>query len=441
MPPPHERLGYLSHWLELRGRRYVWARLRALRRRYGMSSSPAKQRVFDCVDLLARYDCHPTFPTPGEVVGRYSVFCRELQARGAELAVHGYHHVDFRALSREAARRQFVKAAAVYREHAIAFEGFRCPYLSCAGKVYAAVPDGAFHYSSNAAIWWDVLAPADEPGGGTSGRATAIFESLSRLYRPESSQTTPAVPRMIGDLVEIPVCLPDDLQLLDGHALGAQGLRRAWTGILRRTHERGELFNLLFHPESFGQCAPGLESVLMAARSLRPSVWTARLDEISRWWREKAAFSVDRVADGAGMRLDFHCSDRATILVRGLDHLEQTRRWYEPYRALPARTVWIGADVRPFVGVAPDAPPDLAPFLQEQGYLLDTSAEASRCALFLDGRTPLNRVQLLASIENASSPLVRFWRWPAGARSALCLTGDLDALSLRDYAARVIPRR
>jgi hypothetical protein len=35
------------------------------------------------------------------------------------------------------------------------------------------------------------------------------------------------------------------------------------------------------------------------------------------------------------------------------------------------------------------------------------------------------------------APLVKLGRWPDGAKSALCLTGDLDALSLVDYLSRV----
>ena len=96
---------------------------------------------------------------------------------------------------------------------------------------------------------------------------------------------------------------------------------------------------------------------------------------------------------------------------------------------------------RPFIGVAADTPPGPVAFLREQGYIVDTSQQAADCAMYL-GPTELadvrNQIQLLDLIETSSAPLVRFWRWPAGARSAFCVTGDLDALSLTDYAARVL---
>jgi hypothetical protein len=435
--PP--RLRQWNHWLGLRGHRYVWTRLFTISSRYGVTSSRAKQRVLDCVAMLARYDCRPTFPTPGAVVDHNSGFCQQLQLHGAELAVHGYHHVDFRALSVDEAREQFARAAAAYHRRGILFEGFRCPYLSCTDSVCSAVPDGDFRYSSNAAIWWDVLTPPRVAGRERRG-STEVFTGLSRLYQPESSHTQPSVPRLRGHLVEIPVCLPDDLQLLDGLALGQQALQQAWTELLRRTHQRGELFDLLFHPESFDDCAPGLEAVLREAQKLRPAVWVAPLCDISRWWREKADFVVEQSPDGLGMRLVFRCSRRATVLVRGLAHNEQTRSWYGPYEELQTRSLWVRPGIRPFVGVEADTPPDVTAFLQEQGYIVDSGPEASRCATYLDSRTRAtlrNQVALVDFIEASSAPLVRFWRWPDGARSALCITGDLDALSLTDYAARL----
>lgn len=428
----------VAHWFALRDARYVCFRLLALVRRYGISASKAKQRVLDCVDRLARYECYPTFPTPGQVVDRNGTFCRELQRRGAELAVHGYHHLDFRALSADESRNQFTEAAAAYQREGIQFEGFRCPYLSYTKQLNDTLPNGHFQYSSNNAIWWDVVVPESEHGA--EHRAKAVFQGLSRFYQAESSKTRIAVPRTSDRLVEIPVCLPDDLQLLDGLKLDERGMRRAWIDVLRQTHHRGELFDLMFHPESFEQCGPALEAVLREARDLDPSVWIAPLREVNRWWREKSAFTVERIRDGTALRLTFHCSARATVLVRHLDIREPARAWYGPYRVLEGRSLRLGADERPWIGVAADTPSELVAFLREQGYIVETGPEAPRCAIYLSP-TELadshDQVQLIDSIETSSVPLVRFWRWPAGARSALSVTGDLDALSLTDYFARL----
>ena len=48
--------------------------------------------------------------------------------------------------------------------------------------------------------------------------------------------------------------------------------------------------------------------------------------------------------------------------------------------------------------------------------------------------------RLLAQIEGGDFPLVRLGRWPNGARSALCVTGDIDALTIWDYGLRFLGR-
>ena len=433
------RFRKISHWFGLRDIRYICLRFITLMRRYGISASRAKTRVLECVDRLAPLGCHPTFPTPGQVVARNATFCQELQRRGAELAVHGYHHLDFRALSSDESRKQFAVAAAAYRRHGIQFEGFRCPYLSYTPQLNQALPNADFQYSSNRAIWWDVIAPESNHDAGNGARS--VFQGLSKFYRAESSKTHVSVPRMSDHLVEIPVCLPDDLQLLDGLKLDEHGVGQAWINILHETHRRGELFDLMFHPESFEQCGPALEAVLRAARQLDPSVWITQLRDVNEWWREKSGFTVETTDNGDGLHLTFHCSNRGTVLVRHLDVREPTQSWYGSYRVLPGRTLQLSPHERPFVGVPEGTPSTLIAFLQEQGYIVQTGAEASRCAMYLSPANLAalhNQFELIDFIESSSAPLVRFWRWPSGTRSAFCVTGDLDALSLTDYAARVL---
>jgi Polysaccharide deacetylase len=435
---PPRRLRKVLHWFELRSVRYIRSRLITLLQRYGLTASWAKRRTLDCVDTLGRHDCRPTFPTPGQVVHRHGAFCRELQRRGAELAIHGYHHLDFRALSVHEASVQFARAVAAYERNGIQHEGFRCPYLSYVERVKPSLPP-TIEYSSNKAIQWDVVR-SNAPRGTDSG-AKAVFQGLSRFYQPVTSRTHVSVPTVAGHVVEIPVCLPDDLQLLDGLQLDEQAMRDAWIELLHQTHRRGELFDVLFHPESFDRCGAVLEAVLREARDLRPSVWVTQLRDINRWWREKAGFAVDTFRKGESVWLEFRCSERATVLTRHVDTGTPAPEWDGSYRVLESRTLRLSPfGKRPFVGVAADPADAVVTFLKNQGYIVETGAAAAACATFL-GPTELgraqNQVQLLELIENAATPLVRFWRWPANARSALCVTGDLDALSLTDYASRL----
>jgi len=409
----------------------------ALLDRYGITPSKAADRVEGCITTLGGYGCVPTLPTPARLVQRYPQFMRRLQDAGAEIAVHGYDHVDLGAYPPAEASRQLVKAAQVFADHGIEVYGFRCPYLSCTNDLLSTLPTDIFDYSSNKAMWWDVIPPSK----GYS--VSAIFDVLHRFYKPTSVLDVVCTPWMRSNMVEIPVSLPDDLQLHDGLHLGPEAMTEAWSQILQRTHRRGELFVLHFHPELAWVSQQALVGVLREAARLQPPVWIARLRDISSWWREKSGFAVAISHTPAGLDISFRCSEEATILVRGLDTCGSEGAWDAVYHQLRTRAVHVPAEPHPFVGLPANAPQRVVSFLQEQGYILEIGETAKRCGTYLDADTLArltSEVELIDHIEASPGPLVRYWRWPSGAKSAMCVSGDLDALTLLDCACRLFAR-
>jgi peptidoglycan/xylan/chitin deacetylase (PgdA/CDA1 family) len=425
--PAGEKSGGIVYWLRKRRLSYIVARLGRLLRRYGVTASKAKRRTLRFVRLLARYDCAPTLATPGMVVAKHPRFMRELRDAGVELALHGFDHLDFRGLTQADAQRQLTRAASAYTDAGIPFTGFRCPYLSYSHDMSSFVPEGLVEYSSNEAVWWDVAT-------GVSDKRNATFDSLVEFYRATSSQASLVLPRTVERLVEIPVSLPDDLQLLDGLESGDAGVRDAWIDLLGRSHERGSVFVVLFHPESFDLCAGALEGLLAEARRLEPAVWIARLGDIAAWWRELATFS----AHVRGSAIEFDCSDRALVLARGLEPATGPE-WTNGYR-IAARTLDFTRGPLPFVGAPADVPAERVATLRGLGYVVEQGEAAGDCAVRLDADVVARRSgdrELVELVEQTDGPLVRFWHWPQGVRSALSITGDLDALSLGDYASRL----
>lgn len=425
----------LKEWFALRGPSYIGQRAAILLDRYGLAPVKAIARADRCVTMLAEHGCAPTFPTPGRIVERYDRFVRHLQDAGAEIAVHGYDHLDLRTYPPAGASEQLARAAKVFERCGIQVHGFRCPYLSCNDELLDALPKGLFDYSSNQAVWCDAM-----PSTGVSNAST-IFDTLRRFYRPRSAQDTVCVPWIHFGMVEIPVCVPDDLQLHDGLHLGPEGIAKAWNRVLKQTYLRGELFNLQFHPELASLCEQSFVAILEEARRLQPQVWIARLCDVSSWWREKSGFTVTGSRTLAGLHLSFTCSDRATILVRGLSACDPEPLWSGSYYQLRSRELDVPAEPRPFVGLPADAPKEVVSFLHNQGYVLDTGETATRCGTYIDAATLArltSEAALIDYIEAATSPLVRYWLWPGGANSAMCITGDLDALTLLDYGSRLL---
>jgi peptidoglycan/xylan/chitin deacetylase (PgdA/CDA1 family) len=256
---------------------YLVSRLRSVTSRYGVGRAKAEARVRRCVETLAPFGVLPTFATPGRVVDADRRFFKQLADAGVELAVHGYDHVDFSALTTEQVHEQMRRALAAFAGAAVPCEGFRCPYLSWSPALQDALPAGAFLYSSNEAIAWTL--PAAEGAG-------AVYAQLGRFYDAVPAGEAVATPRRVDGLLELPVSIPDDLQLCDGLDLGPDGLRTAWVEILEQVHARGELFAPLFHPESFDVLRPAVEDLLAAAHACRPAMWRTQLRHVARWWAE-----------------------------------------------------------------------------------------------------------------------------------------------------------
>jgi hypothetical protein len=424
----------LKQWYVARGPKFIYSRAAKLLGRYGMASSAAVQRIESCVATLDGLSCPATFAVPAVIVERYPRFIRHLQDSGVEIAVHGYQHIDLNALPIARASDQLVKAAEAFRRMGIEVRGFRCPYIGCRDELLDALPSGLFDYSSNKATCYEEIL-------GLNGCKRSVeFDVLHRFYSARAGSMTVSMPWMRSEMLEIPVCVPDDIQLHDGMNLGAEGLSQAWRQMLRLTHRRGELFTLIFHLELASSCETSFRALLEEASQLRPRIWVARLSEICDWWQEKAAF-VARVSETSeGLRINFNCSSRATILARGVHSGVEDGIWDNGYQRITARSLDLAADPRPFVGLAGDVPESVATFLRAQGYILDAGKLAPQCRTYLDGNVLSNlssEVALIDYIEGSPLPLVRYWPWPDGAKSALCVTGDLDALSLVDYASRL----
>jgi hypothetical protein len=195
------------------------------------------------------------------------------------------------------------------------------------------------------------------------------------------------------------------------------------------------VFVVLTHPETADSCAVAFDRLLGDARARTPPVWVARLDEVAAFWAERLTFAARIEGDDVVLSVP----PRATVLARGLDHVSG-ERWDRGWRRLSVAAFPLQQAPRPFIGLTDDVADGIAAVLHEEGYVIQRGPSATACAVILDGPTVAaleSEVALLDHLDRLDAPLVRLWRWPDGARSALCVTGDLDALSLMDYASRV----
>jgi peptidoglycan/xylan/chitin deacetylase (PgdA/CDA1 family) len=407
-------------------------RLMSIGQNYGVTPAKMERALALLAETLHRFGCSGTFPTVAVVLARHAHLFQKYQGRGLEFAIHGYRHIDYQLLPPAEQLTQLELAKQRFERIGVQAAGFRGPYLHTNADTLAAIRRQNLVYDSSESLAWEL----------DNGRETPAYRHVLGFYGAHSTADYPSLPRLEAGLVHIPYSLPDDEALANRLELKTtEQMNAIWLAVLRRSYQLGELFTLGLHPERTFFCLAPLTAVLAEARRLDPPVWIARLDEIAAWWQARAAAQVELIDQGHNQfKIRVNGPPELTILSRGLQLDVPTRSWAGGYRQILANSFTAQAEVRPWLGLSPQASPALANFLQQQGYITQVSKTPGLHAYYFEQANfaPEEQRPLLAQLESPDRPLVRLGRWPNGAQSALSITGDIDCLTLWDYAARFL---
>ena len=410
-------------------------RVASIVKRYGLTPGKMDRALTQFAATLDQFGCSATFPITCVALQRHPRVINKYQAQGIEFAVHGYRHLDHTQLSHAEQLTHLTLSRQVFTQFGIEAHGFRSPYLRWNPDAVLALQQIGFAYDSSQALAWDVL----------DGQETPAYRQVLDFYRALPANDYPSLPTLEHNLVRIPYSLPDDEALVERLSLKSTSQMSAlWLTILHHTFQLGEVFTLGLHPERIASCREPLAAVLTEACRLSPPVWIASLKEIAAWWRARAEATV-KISDGSDGKLYLTVlgPSQITVLARAVEVDGSVEPWADGYQQVEVLTFALRSPVRPFIGLSPDASPELADFLREQGYIVETSQEGQDYSWYFDwaGDFRLEHQRpLLAQIEGTIRPLVRLGRWPNGARSALSITGDIDAMTLWDYALRLVGR-
>jgi peptidoglycan/xylan/chitin deacetylase (PgdA/CDA1 family) len=421
-----------------RGPRNLLKRAMAILNRFGISAHRFQRRLLRYSAVMRKHGCVPTFAITAVTLKRHPRLVQQLSREGIEFAVHGYVHTDYKMLSADEQKQHFQRAIGVFNDCRIPFVGFRAPFLRANGSTAGTLADLGFSYDSSRVIRWDVFDETEY-----ASRPRRAYRRLVDFYRPLDSRRYLALPRFSDGLVEIPVSIPDDEAMVDRLGITDEArITDIWRAILRRTHERGEIFTVQLHPERVSLCEPAVTKVLEEARELAPPVWVATLAEIAQWWKERSRFVFDiSPGEGGGYRVLARCSERATVLLKNCRAEAASQEWAEGWKSIGPRQFLLRSPARPVIGVAPDTSQAAVDFLVSEGFLVERSARRSDYGLYLADLVKFGEADekaLVARVQSADAPLLRFWRWPSDARSALSVTGDIDSITLTDFALRVL---
>ena len=433
----------MNGWRQVRELGEVWnvrERAGTLVRRLGTRPDRFQAALDALLAVLQRHGVAATFPTTALPLARHPQPFQALNAQGMEVAAHSFQHLDLSALPPAVQRDQVVRARQVFERAGIRAAGFRAPYLRWNDELLRILARTGFQYDSSSSLWWPVL-PSDE-------RLRPVID----YYRPDDAATVPALPSLRPEgLVALPTSLPDDEMLVDRLGLAAHDVAAVWRTVLGMSYARDELFVLLLHPERGLVCAEALDQVLADARQRQPAVWIATLAEVADWWKIRPQCQITIAAADPGV---WQVQVSAPAAARLLAQAAEVRPWNEaPSLDLPVTRAWLGdtqevlvqrftlrSATRPVIGLAPDSARPLLGFLRQQGYIVEVSAERSLYSVYIDQAgfdAAREGRRLMREVEGATAPLLRFSRWPAAARSALVVSGDVDAVTIWDYLWRL----
>jgi peptidoglycan/xylan/chitin deacetylase (PgdA/CDA1 family) len=386
------------------------------------------------INILREHNISPTFPITAEILKRHPHIIEKYLNDGVEFAIHGFQHIDYSNLSEEELSEHLGKSVDLFKKNNITFSGFRFPYLKFNEKCMDALSRFPIKWDSSHSIYWDVVDNEE-----LKGMNLRNYQNMLNQYNYRSSSNHISLPRYRGNLLEIPVSLPDD-DLLERGGLENNGLLiDKWRRILEETHSRGELFTLQLHPERISVFKKALTSLIQRSRELDPKVWIPRLGDICKWWEEKRDFSVKLNKKSEGVfEVDVKCSPRATLLVRS--HKAGNEDLLKGFSVVKGRKFVIKSPKYPIIGVPVGAPVELVNFLKNEGFIFELSENREQFSVYLNNVRDFSvqdEMRTLDVIRDDTAPLIRFWRWPAGYRSTLVVSGDIDGLSSLDFFVRL----
>jgi len=434
-------IDFLNHIIETKGFLHGIERSAQVFMRYSFGRARFSEMMRELDQDLGSMGVKVTFCITASLLESHYGFFERFRDLGHEFAAHGYFHTNMKTRSLAEQKALIRKSYNAFEKVKLRVHGFRCPYLSYNNDTLAALYKSPFVWTSNNVILWDETVRSCR-------RSEEHLKKLTLLYNTTSPDVSISVPAGKGRLVDIPITAPDDEMLFERYRIKERSAISAiWQAIFRKVHARGELFHLLFHPERFKYFEASIKDVAATARSMRPGVWFATLNEITSWWekRRKSAWKAERTEKG--WRVCIKGPREATLLIKGEDRVGSGDLICGAYAPAPA-SFSNGAfhidtdDIRKHsIQVSRSCSPEVESFLSDEGFMTSVVEYPHRNALFIDGYAkfaPRDRRLLLDVIDNSSYPLLRLWRWPNGAQSAFTVSSDVDSINVSDFIKRFI---
>ncbi len=264
----------LRFMLASRGWRRGLRRLWLIWRRFGLTRRGMERNLRCLLAVLEEHGARATVFVPATVLDDHHASLAAFRSPALEWGIHSDDHTDLSRLTRQEQAARVAAAVRLFEARDTPFAGFRAPYLKANGAtVPVLAAAGRFAYDSSSCLLWDDVYPPGSPS----------YSWALGFYRPGLRSQGAGGLERDGELLRIPVSLPDDDMLVDRDRCGPEQVFAVWSAILERSHRDGGIFVLQLHPERARELAGALSRLLARARQLSPPVWIPTLGEVATW--------------------------------------------------------------------------------------------------------------------------------------------------------------
>ena len=425
---------YLRFVFRTKGIIGFFSRMGMLLKWYDLSGKKMKRAVSEIQQIGKKYSYRPALIIPSVVLRRYNRFFDLFSNDGLELFAHGHVHKDFKSLNLSKQVAQIGSAGEIFNNFDMPIYGFRSPYPRRNGYTAETIQKNNFQWESNETLICNDYLVSQEIKLNSLMR-----NAIHLLYSPIDVQEDVVIPRILGEIVGIPVTLPDDEILIDRLGItDSNTIEGIWGNILEKTREQGGIFVLQLNPERFAIYRDATEGLLNRASRPGQGIWLTSMKEVAEWWKEKSQFEVGfGSVPQKGYMVKCKCTDRAVVLCRNHSSEDSQTFFYRDYHTTKQREFFVvSGNLKPCIGVCPRCSGMLLNFLKDEGFAFEVSQDSSKYSLFIEGYEIFNRKDeqtLLNMIEESTNPIIRYWRWPQGKRCAFVTSHDLNCLTLIDF--------
>ena len=431
------KLTYLKHIVETKGLRHSVERVAQVVSRFSQGRKRFTQMISCLEKEFSNENIEITFCVSANLLERHRDLIEKLRALGHSIAAHGYHHTKMTNYSKDEQLEILKRAHRVFDDLGVSVNGFRCPYLNFNQDTIEALQLSPYLWTSHQLI----------------SRGNGYEQKIGRLrsmYNIVPVAEALSLPKFTGEILEIPITLPDDEILYERcRVRDIDQIHKAWLEVFEQTYQEGELFHLLFHPERFAYIKEAILKLIQQVKTMQPAVWTPSLDELTKWWRQRARirWTVEPAPVG-GWRVRIKGPREATVLLKVTELSSKTVPIYKDYASIPpfeetlaGRIYEAGSHKKYTIGISKTCPCAVEEFLTQEGFLVERADNPDSHSFFISGISNFSETDkrpLLKEIDHCREPLLRIWRWPYEARAAFTISSDVDSVVLSDFLGRIL---